>query len=366
MSVPLPTNRTEIQRAIFGHLPDGRAVDELNLTNARGVRVRILSYGAIVQSICVPDRHGNIADVVLGYPDMAGYLADPNYIGAVVGRYANRIAGGRFVLGGQSYSLAQNNGQNSLHGGPRGFDKQLWSIEDVREGPRGSVTLGYVSPAGEEGFPGTLSATATYSLDDDGRLDLMIEAESDELTIANLTGHSYFNLAGEASGLSALNHRLTINAERYTPIGSDLIPTGVLAPVAGTPFDFRQPTPVGERIGESDDEQIRFGNGYDHNFVLSEGTSAEPRLAARLEETGSGRILELWTNQPGLQFYSGNFLRSDVPGKGGSPYRRSDALALEPQLFPDTPNQPGFGSAELSPGQRYRNQISYRFLTSPE
>ena len=364
MSVPLSTNHTQIRREIFGFLPDGRAVHKLTLSNARGVLVHILTYGAIAQSICVPDRYGTIADVVLGYPDMAGYLADPNFCGAVIGRYANRIASGRFVLGGRSLSLAQNDGQNSLHGGPRGFDKQLWSIDDIREGPCGSVTLGYISPDGEEGFPGTLSATATYSLDDEGRLDLTIDAETDALTIANLTGHSYFNLAGEASGVSALDHRLTINADRYTPIGSDLIPTGVLAPVAGTPFDLRQPTLVGERILDSSDQQIRFGNGYDHNFVLSEGVSADTRLAARLEAINSGRIMELWTNQPGLQFYSGNFLRSEVAGKGGQLYRRSDALALEPQLFPDTPNQPSFGSAQLSPGQRYRNKISYRFLTS--
>ena len=338
-------------------------MDGLTLSNARGVQVRILTYGATVQSLSVPDRNGNLGDVVLGYPDMAGYLADPNYCGAVVGRYANRIAGGRFALGNRNFSLAQNDGDNSLHGGFRGFSKQLWSIEDVREGPLPSVTLGYTSPDGEEGFPGTLSATATYSLDDEGRLDLTIEARTDELTIANLTGHAYFNLAGEACRASTLNHRLQINADHYTPIGRDLIPVGVLAPVAGTPFDFRAPALVGDRIGEIDNEQILFGNGYDHNFVISDAVSAETRLAARLEEPGSGRVMELWTNQPGLQFYSGNFLRSTVAGKNGQMFRQSDALALEPQLFPDTPNQPGFGSAELHPGQLYRNKISYRFST---
>ena len=336
----------------------------LNLANARGVRVRILTYGAIVQSICVPDRYGTLADVVLGYPDLAGYLTDQSFCGAVVGRYANRIAGGRFVLDGRRFALAQNDRGNSLHGGPRGFGKQLWSVEDLREGPSGSVTLHYVSPDGEEGYPGTLSTTATYALDGEGRLDLTLEAETDRPTIVNLTGHSYFNLAGEASGASALDHQLYLNAERFTPVDRDLIPTGVLASVAGTPFDFRRPTLVGERIGDSSDEQMLFGHGYDHNFVLADGVSTDARLAARVEESSSGRVLELWTNQPGVQFYSGNFLGGGAPGKGGSVYRPRDALALEPQLFPDTPNQPSFGSAELHPGQRYRNLISYRFLTS--
>lgn len=340
-------------------------MDELSLSNARGVRVRILTYGAIVQSICVPDRYGTIADVVLGYSGIAGYVSDANYFGAIIGRYANRIAGARFVLEGQKFCLARNDGENSLHGGLRGFGKQLWSIEDVREGNCGSVILRCISPDGEEGYPGTLSTTATYTLDDEGRLDLLIEAETDKPTIVNLTGHSYFNLAGEASGVSALNHRLYIDADRYTPIGSDLIPTGILAPVTRTPFDFREPSPVGARIREAHQEQIRFGKGYDHNFVLSDGVSSNPRLAARLEEPNGGRTLEIWTNQPGLQFYSGNFLDGTVVGKSGLTYRQSDALALEPQLFPDTPNQPSFGSAELLPGQLYRNHIGYRFITSP-
>jgi aldose 1-epimerase len=354
-----------VRRAIFGYLPDGRTVHELALSNARGITVRILSYGAIIQSLYVPDRYGTIADVVLGYSDVAGYVADPNYVGAVIGRYANRIAGGRFVLESEMFSLARNDGDNSLHGGSLGFGKQLWSIEDVREGPCGSVTLRYVSVDGEEGYPGTLSTTATYSLDDDGCLALTIEAETDKPTIANLTGHSYFNLAGEASGVSALGHRLYIDADRYTPIDRDLIPTGVVAPVARTPLDFRQASLVGARIREARHEQIRFGKGYDHNFILSDGVLSEPKLAARLEEPNSGRSLEIWTNQPGLQFYSGNFLSGAVVGKSGSAYRQSDALALEPQLFPDTPNQPTFGSAQLLPGQLYRNQIGYRFLTSP-
>lgn len=338
---------------------------ELNLRNARGVHVRILTYGAIIQSIWVPDRYGTIADVVLGYSNVAGYVADSNYFGAVIGRYANRIAKARFNLDGESFSLFRNDGENSLHGGLGGFGKRLWSIEDVREGPSGGVTLRYTSPDGEEGYPGTLSTTATYSLDDEGRLDLIIEAETDKPTIANLTGHSYFNLAGEASGRSALDHRLFINADRYTPISQDLIPAGALAPVAQTPFDFREPAVIRARIRDGNDEQIRFGKGYDHNFVLSEGVSAEPRLAARLEEPNSGRILKIWTNQPGLQFYSGNFLDGAVVGKSGLAYRQSDAVALEPQLFPDTPNRPEFGSALLLPGQVYRNQISYRFLTLP-
>src|SRR3990170_6466569 len=362
--MPSPSH-TQVRRATFGQLPDGRVVDELTLCNARGMRVGILSYGAIVQSICVPDRHGTIADVVLGCKDVAGYVADPNYFGAVVGRYANRIAGGRFVLEGQTFSLGRNDGENSLHGGPLGFSKQLWSIEDIREGSCGSVTLRYISPDGEGGYPGTLSTTATYSLDDGDRLDLTIEAETDKATIVNLTGHSYFNLAGEASGVSALDHLLHVDADRYTPIGHDLIPTGALAPVEGTPFDFRESCLVGARVRNGRDDQILFGKGYDHNFVLTEGLSRDSRLAARLEEPNSGRVLEVWTNQVGLQFYSGNFLNGAAVGKSGLAYRQSDALALEPQLFPDTPNRPNFGSAQLLPGQIYRNQIGYRFLISP-
>lgn len=359
----LTTGRTKIGRATFGFLPDGREVHELRLSNAGGMGVRILSYGGIVQSIRVPDRYGNIADVVLGHADVAGYIADSNYCGAIIGRYANRIAGGRFALDGRTYSLPQNDGNNTLHGGSRGFDKQLWSIDDIREGPRGSVRLSYVSPDGDEGFPGMLSATATYSLGEDGRLDLMLEAETDQPTIANLTGHSYFNLAGMGSGISAFAHRLWINAEHYTPIDCELIPTGTLAPVAGGPFDFREAALVSENMGDRRDEQIRLANGYDHNFILSDGDSGDVRLAARLEEPGSGRAMELWTNQPGLQFYSGNFLRTATPGKGGRLFRPNDAMALEPQLFPDTPNKSGFGSARLAPGERYRNMISYRFST---
>jgi aldose 1-epimerase len=362
--MPSPSH-TQVRRAIFGYLPDGRTVHELVLSNARGMTVRILSYGAIIQSLYVPDRYGTIADVVLGYSDVAGYVADANYIGAVIGRYANRIAGGRFVLEGEMVTLARNDGENSLHGGSLGFGKQLWSIEDVREGPCGSVTLGYVSVDGEEGFPGTLSTTATYSLDDDNSLTLTIVAKTNKTTIANLTGHSYFNLAGEASGVSALGHRLHIDADRYTPVDHDLIPTGVMAPVAGTPFDFREASFVGARIREARHEQIRFGKGYDHNFILSDTVLPEPRLAARVEESNSGRSLEVWTNQPGLQLYSGNFLDGAVVGKSGLAYRQSDALALEPQLFPDTPNQPSFGSALLLPGHLYRNHIKYRFGTSP-
>lgn len=337
---------------------------EIVLSNARGIHVHLLTYGAIVRSLYVPDRHGALDDVVPGYSNISGYLADSNYFGAVIGRYANRISRARFALEGQTFSLAQNDGQNSLHGGTRGFSRQLWSIEDVRAAAFGSVTLQYVSPDGEEGYPGKLTATATYSLNDAGHLNLTIEAETDRPTIVNLTGHSYFNLAGCAADASALGHRLCIDAEYYTPIGPDLIPTGVLAPVAGTPFDFREAAVVGSRMREAPCEQIRLAKGYDHNFILSRAVSPEARLAACLECPDNGRIMELWTNQPGLQFYSGNHLGGAVPGKGGLAYRQFDALALEPQLFPDTPNQPAFGTAELLPGRLYRNQISYRFSTS--
>lgn len=351
-------------REPFGMLADGTSVEAVTLTNDHGVVARIISYGATLQSLEAPDRNGKSADIVLGYATLADYVARPNYFGVTVGRYANRIARGRFSIDGHAYTVATNDGPNALHGGIKGFDKAVWKVVAVKSGPTASVTLGYVSPDGEEGYPGTLSVTATYSLDEANALSVDYRATTDKPTIVNLTNHSFFNLAGEASDAGILGHVLRIDADAITPVGATLIPTGALRPVAGTPFDFREATAIGERIRDGRDQQIVHGRGYDHNYVINGVPGGAPRLAARLEDPASGRVLELLTDQPGVQYYSGNFLDGTVTGKGGRVYRQSDGLALEPQLFPDTPNQPRFGSARLAPGQTYRNHIVYRLLTA--
>lgn len=362
---PAPVRAAEPVRTVFGTLPDGRSVEEVTLTNGKGITARILSWGALLRSLDVPDRSGKAADVVLGYNDLASYLTKGSYFGVSVGRYANRIRAGRFTLDGQTYTLATNDGPNALHGGAAGFDKRLWTITAVKGGAAPSVTLRYVSPDGEEGYPGTLTATATYTLDATDTLTVTYEATTDKPTIVNLTNHSFFNLAGEGSGRSILDQTLTIPAERFTPVDATLIPTGAHLPVAGTPFDFRKPTVIGARIRDGRDEQIVRARGYDHNWVVTDAPTAEPHLVARVEDPESGRILKVASNQPGVQFYAGNFLNATVVGKSGLAYRQSDALALEPELFPDTPNQPAFGSARLDPGKTYRNVIAYRFSTSP-
>ncbi|MCJ2067075.1 galactose mutarotase [Methylobacterium sp. J-088] len=365
-TIPALAQAAEPVRTVFVTLPDGRTVEEVTLTNGRGVTARILSWGALLRTLDVPDREGKVADVVLGYNDLAGYLAKPHYFGVSVGRYANRIRAGRFTLDGRTYRLATNDGPNALHGGAAGFDKRLWTITAVTGGAAPSVSLRYVSPDGEEGYPGTLTATVTYRLDDTDTLTVTYEATTDRPTIVNLTNHSFFNLAGEGSGRSVLDHILTIPAERYTPVDATLIPTGEHRPVAGTPFDFREPTVIGARIRDGRDIQIVRGRGYDHNWVVTDAPTAEPHPVARVEDPETGRILEIASNQPGVQFYAGNFLDATAVGKSGLAYRQSDAFALEPELFPDTPNQPAFGSARLDPGQTYRNVITYRFFsTSP-
>jgi aldose 1-epimerase len=364
-AVPALARAAEPSRTVFGTLPDGRTVEEVTLTNGKGLTARILSWGALLRTLEVPDRTGKAADVVLGYSDLASYLSKGSYFGVSVGRYANRIRAGRFVLDGQTYTLATNDGPNALHGGTAGFDKRLWTITAVKGGAAPSVTLRYVSPDGEEGYPGTLTATATYTLDDTNTLTVTYEATTDKPTIVNLTNHSFFNLAGEGSGRSILDQTLTIPAERFTPVDATLIPTGAHLPVAGTPFDFRKPAVIGARIRDGRDVQIVRGRGYDHNWVVTEAPTAEPHLVARVEDPDSGRVLEVSSNQPGVQFYAGNFLNATVVGKSGLAYRQSDALALEPELFPDTPNQPAFGSARLDPGKIYRNVITYHFSTSP-
>ncbi|WP_010186215.1 aldose epimerase family protein [Sphingomonas sp. PAMC 26605] len=352
------------ERARFGTLPDGSAVEIVTLTNAHGMKARILSYGAILQGVDVPDRDGKIADVTLGYRDMNGYITAPNYFGATVGRYANRIKAGRFTLDGHAYTLATNDKTNALHGGAKGFDKRLWRIVELAGGASAHVTLSYTSADGEEGYPGALSVTATYTLGDNNELTLDYRATTTKPTVVNITNHSFFNLGGEAAQRSIYDAVLTIPAETTTPVDRTLIPTGAFRPVAGTPLDFRTPSVIGSRIRDASDPQIVYGQGYDENYVLGRGLSATPRLAARVTDPASGRTLEVLSNQPGVQLYTGNFLDGTAVGKSGHAYRQGDGIALEPQVFPDTPNQPMLGSARLDPGQTYHNVIVYRFSTT--
>ncbi|PZN30579.1 MAG: galactose-1-epimerase [Proteobacteria bacterium] len=347
----------------FGVLADGTPVPAVELSNANGVTVRIIALGAAIQSLRVPDRNGTLADVVLGHRSVGEYLDKPQYFGATVGRYANRIAGGKFRLDGREYTLERNDGPNHLHGGTLGFDKVLWRIESVTRGTPGRVVLKHVSPDGHGGYPGTLEVTVSYTLDDLDRLTVEYRARTDKPTIVNITNHSYFNLAGEGSGRDIMGHRLTIFADAYTPVDETLIPQGPPRSVAGTPFDFRQPQAIGARIRDASEQQLLIGRGYDHNFVLN-GTPGELRLAARLEDPDSGRVLELATTAPGLQFYSGNFLDGTSIGKAARSYRQGDGLCLEPQVFPDSPNRPDFPSARLDPGAEYVHVMQLRFSTA--
>lgn len=351
-------------RESFGLLPDGREVEKFTLRSAAGHSAAVITYGATLQALLIPDREGRLADVVLGYPDMRGYLEHRNFIGATVGRYANRIAHARFALDGLSHHLPANDGPNSLHGGAQGFDRVLWTPLKACGGTA-SMTLTYDSPDGDQGYPGRLTATATYSLDATGQLTIDYRAKTDRPTIVNLSNHAYFNLAGEGSESGAMGHRVTIPAQAYLPVDRTLIPTGERRSVAGTPFDFREPRTVGERVRDYSDEQIRIGRGYDHDFVLAAARVPAPRVVVRMEDPASGRVLEILSAEPGLQFYSGNVLDGTEVGKAGKAYRQGDALVFEPQLHPDTPNQAAFGSARLDPGGEYRHVILYRPSVSP-
>lgn len=362
MSLSTSAGAADVARSSFGKLPDGRAVEVIKLSNGKGVTAAVINYGAALQSLMMPDRDGKLADVTLGYASLAGYLAKPEYFGATVGRFANRLAGGRFTLDGKNYQTPQNDNGNALHGGERGFDKVLWEVVNVKGGDTASVQLRYVSPDGDQGYPGKLTVLATYSLNEANELRMEYTATTDRPTIANITNHAYWNLAGEGAPAGAMGHVLTIPAEHYTPVNATLIPTGALQPVAGTVFDFRKPTAIGARVREARDPQIVFGKGYDHNFMIAKDIAREPRLLARVEEPTTGRGFELLSNQPALQFYSGNFLDGTVIGKSGRVYRQGDALVLEPQLPPDVPNQPKLGSARLEPGATYRNVIVYRLF----
>lgn len=348
----------------FGVLPTGETVERYTLTNPSGVELAAVTYGGIVVSLKLPDRDGRLDDVVLGYDDLKGYLTDSPYFGAIVGRYANRIAGGRFELDDETYTLARNNGPNHLHGGERGFDKVVWDAEPFESIDGVGVVLTHVSPDGTEGYPGTLTAHVRYLLTADDRLVIDYEATTDRATPVNLSQHSYFNLGGHtpASG-DVLDHVLTIRASRYTPVDSTLIPTGELAPVDETPFDFRAPTAIGARI-ELPDPQLRFGGGYDHNFVLDR-ESAGLILAARVQHPTTGRTFDLFTTEPGLQFYSGNFLDGSLTGKSSRVYGHRSGFCLETQHFPDSPNQPGFPPTILRPGEEYRSRTVLAFGVTP-
>ncbi|QCB42007.1 galactose mutarotase [Sphingomonas sp. PAMC26645] len=350
----------EAKRTPAGTLKDGTAIEAVTLSNAHGVSARILSYGATLQSLMGPDRNGKIADVMLGYDDLASYVDHPNFFGVTVGRFANRIAGGRFTLDAKAYQLPLNDKVNSLHGGGKGFDKVAWKIVSATNGPTATLVLGYRSPDGDSGYPGNLDVTVTYTLDEAGNLSIAYDARTDKPTIVNMTNHGIFDLGGEGSAMGAYGHRLTIPAKAITPVDDKLIPTGTLQPVAGTVFDFRNGRIVGEGIRDGRDQQIRYGHGYDHNFALDKGLTAEPELAARLEDPVSGRVLEVLTTEPGVQFYTGNFLDGTFIGKKGHLYRMGDGIALEPQKFPDAPNKPNFISARVDPGKPYHHAMIYR------
>jgi len=354
-------NAATARKESFGTLQDGTPVESVVLKGNNGVSARIMALGATLQSFSGPDRSGKISDVTLGYDDARSYVERPNYWGQTIGRYANRIAGGRFMLDGKSYQLTQNDKANSLHGGNVGFDKHVWQIVEVSDaGGVAKVALRLVSPSGDQGYPGTLTVTTTYTLDDRGALSIDFVASTDAPTIVNLTNHALFNLAGEGAPGGVLTHRLTIPAQRYTPVNEALIPTGELRPVAGTPFDLTSGRILDNVVRDGHDPQIVIGRGIDHNFAIDAGKTAEPKLVARLEDPSSGRVLEVLSDQPGLQVYTGNFLDGTLIGKRSHLYRMGDGIALEPQVFPDTPNQPRFGSARIDPGKPYHHRMIYR------
>jgi len=350
--------KSKMQKQVFGKTEDGQSVDLYTLKNKNGVEARITNYGATLVSLRVPDREGKIDDVLLGYDTLEGYVQDKAYFGATVGRYSNRIAHGKFVLDGATYTLALNNGPNTLHGGLKGFNKHVWQTEDVSSNAGQSLALTYESKDGEEGYPGTLSVKVAYTLTDNNDLRIEYAATTDNDTVINLTNHSYFNLAGQGNG-DILNHQLLLRANRFTPVDESLIPTGELRPVSNTPFDFTKMTVIGARI-DQDDQQLKFGKGYDHNWVLDHEKNGELEMAAQAYSPSSGRMLEVWTTEPGVQFYTGNFLDGTVRGKGGKAYERRSAFCLETQHFPDSPNHPSFPSTILRKGQHFKSTTIYR------
>jgi aldose 1-epimerase len=359
--------RLSIKKSSFGQLDDGTKVDRYTLSN-RTMKVSIITYGGIIQELWAPDRHGRKANVTLGFSDLAGYTQgrgdpptpNPAYFGAIIGRYGNRIGAARFALDGTTYQLDVNNGPNTLHGGFQGFDKRVWNAEPFRRRGEVGLKLTRTSPDGEGGYPGTLQVEVDYTLDRNNNLGMHYTATTDAPTVVNLTNHAYWNLGGEGTG-TIYDHRLTLKASHFTPVDETLIPTGEIAPVAGTPFNFTRPHAIGERI-RGNDEQLVFGRGYDHNWVLDRPAGSTRLIrAARLADPASGRRLKVWTTEPGIQFYSGNFLDGTIYGTSGRAYRQGDGLALETQHYPDSPNKPNFPSTRLDPGETYNTTTIYSF-----
>ncbi len=351
---------TAIQKKGFGKTSDGKEVNLYTLKNKNGMEVAITNYGATIVSIKTPDRNGKIADITLGYDDAAGYERDKAFLGATIGRYGNRIANGKFTLNGTSYTLPKNDGENTLHGGPKGFNKRLFEAKDVSKAGTPSLEMKYLSKDGEEGFPGSLAVTVTFTLTPQNELRIDYAATTDKPTVVNLTNHSYFNLAGQGQG-DILKHQLTVHASRFTPVDATLIPIGELRAVKGTPFDFTTPTAIGARIAQ-DEEQLNLGKGYDHNFVVDR---SKPGLVniAEVYEPSSGRVMQVVTTEPGVQFYTGNFLDGTIHGKDGKSYGHRTGFCLETQHYPDSPNHPTFPSTVLNPGAQYKTTTIYKFST---
>ena len=354
----LSTNAQKISKESFGKTADGESVDLFTLTNRNGMEARITNYGGIVTTLTAPDRNNKYADVVLGFNDLDSYLKGHPYFGALVGRYGNRIAKGRFTLNGVEYKLAVNNGENHLHGGIKGFDKVVWTARSMRTKLGPALSLTYVSKDMEEGYPGNLIVKVVYTLTNNNELRIDYSASTDKDTVTNLTHHSYFNLAGEGNG-DILNHQLLLKASRFTPTDAGSIPTGELRNVQGTPFDFLKSTSIGARINQ-DEEQLKFGGGYDHNWVVN-GRAGTLRQAASVYESTSGRVMDVWTTEPGIQFYTGNFLDGTLTGKSGKAYARRNGFCLETQHYPDSPNKPKFPTTTLRKGATYRSTTIYRF-----
>lgn len=364
LALSSPAVAATASKGEFGKTPGGETVQSVTLTGDNGVSVVLITYGASIQSFNVPDRQGRTADITIGYDNLQDYFDAPNYWGQTIGRYANRIAGGRFSLDGKSYQVTQNDESNALHGGKEGFDKRNWTLVSVsQENGVARAVMTLRSPAGDQGFPGNLDVTVTYTLDDAGALTIDYKAQTDAPTVINLTNHALFNLAGDGWPYGIYDQKLTIPASHYTPVDAKLIPTGERRPVAGTVFDFRSGRMMHDGVRDGSDDQIVIARGWDHNWILDKGRTATPELAARVEHAYTGRVLEVLSTEPGLQFYSGNFLDGTLIGKGKHVYRMGDAIALEPQIFPDTPNQPALGSARLDPGQTYRHTMIYRVST---
>jgi aldose 1-epimerase len=354
------SKQMSIQKDAFGVMPDGQKVKLYTLTNDNGMEVRIINYGAIVTVLKVPDRDGHIDDVALGYETLDEYLKDTPYFGAIVGRYGNRIDKGKFTIDGTEYTLAANDGENHLHGGNKGFDKVVWDAKKVKRSDAVGVKLSYLSKDMEEGYPGNLDCTVTYYLTEDNELEIDYTATTDKATPVNLTFHGYFNLAGQGNG-DILDHKLMLNADYFTPVDEGLIPTGQLRPVKGTPMDFTTPTAIGKRINR-ETKQLKYGKGYDHNWVLNDWDQTL-KLAASVYEPTCGRFMEVFTTEPGIQFYCGNFLDGSNVGKGGKVYEHRYGFCLETQHFPDSPNKPEFPSAILRPGDTYTQKTVYKFST---